>query len=146
MNAQGGSGPANGTTSWTASPIALQSGSNELRVTAFDVSGGSATAVLTVTYNPAANDTVAPSLRITSPSSTNVRTKNATITLIGTATDNGGVTSVTWTKSSGQSGLAVGTNEWTAQVSLLIGFNTIVVRAYDAAGNSAWRSVTVTRK
>jgi hypothetical protein len=43
--------------------------------------------------------------------------------------------------------VAAGTSNWdTGDVALLVGTNTIVVRAYDAAGNSAWRSVTVTRR
>jgi hypothetical protein len=30
-------------------------------------------------------------------------------------------------------------------VPLLVGTNTVIVRAYDAAGNSSWRSITVIR-
>jgi hypothetical protein len=146
-NSRGGSGAALGTTSWTTGPIALQSGVNDLRVTGFDAAGGSAAAMLAVTYNPPpVQDTVAPSLKIVSPSSTNVQTKNSTILLAGTATDNVGVTLVSWRSSLGASGEAQGTGSWSAQVPLLVGVNTVVVRAYDAAGNSAWRSVTVTRR
>jgi len=48
-NSRGGSGTATGTTSWTASGIVLQSGSNVLTVTARDAAGNTGTATLTVT-------------------------------------------------------------------------------------------------
>jgi hypothetical protein len=90
-------------------------------------------------------DTTPPSLSILSPSSTIVSTTAASISLTGTATDNVGVTAVKWSTSSGDTGQASGTTTWTAAVSLLVGTNVVTVRAYDAAGNSAWRAVTVVR-
>ena len=51
-NSQGGSGTASGTTSWSASGIALQAGTNVLTVTARDAAGNTATATLTVAYTP----------------------------------------------------------------------------------------------
>ncbi len=51
-NSQGGSGTASGTTSWSASGIALQAGTNVLTVTARDGAGNTASATLTVTYTP----------------------------------------------------------------------------------------------
>jgi hypothetical protein len=59
------------------------------------------------------------------------------------ATDNVGVTSVTWSNSTGTAGTATGTVTWTATIPLIPGNNTIVFKAFDAAGNSAWRSVAV---
>jgi hypothetical protein len=145
-NSRGGSGTASGTSQWSAGSIALQPGANLLTVTAFDTRGASASKTLTVTYT-FGNDTVAPTLGITSPASTSVLTTSASIRLQGTAHDNVGVTQVTWSTSFGKSGVATGTSNWnTGDVPLLVGTNTIVVRAYDAAGNSAWRSVTVTRR
>jgi hypothetical protein len=41
--------------------------------------------------------------------------------------------------------VASGTANWSAVVPLLIGNTTVTIRAYDAAGNSAWRSLTVVR-
>ena len=64
----------------------------------------------------------------------------------GLASDNVGVDRVTWTSNVNGTAAATGTSEWTATVPLAIGFNTVVVRAYDAAGNSAWRSLVVSRK
>ena len=91
-------------------------------------------------------DTVAPSLTILSPSGSSVLTNNASMTFSGTASDNVGVVKVTWTDSIGNTGNATGTTAWqTAGVPMRVGTNTITIRAYDAAGNNGWRSVTVTR-
>jgi hypothetical protein len=54
------------------------------------------------------------------------------------------VVSVQWSTNSA-SGTAVGKTAWTATIPLLVGSNMVVVRAFDAAGNSAWRAVTVVR-
>lgn len=53
VNDRGGSGTASGTSTWTASGIALSSGQNVIRVTARDAVGNAATAVVTVTRNTA---------------------------------------------------------------------------------------------
>lgn len=96
---------------------------------------------------PSGADTVAPSLTITYPASASFLTSAASITLRGTASDNQGVVEVVWSSSTGASGAAQGTTQWTAgPIPLNQGTNTLVVRARDAAGNSGWRSVVVTRK
>jgi hypothetical protein len=94
---------------------------------------------------PATPDTTPPSLAILSPGSSIVSAYSGTIVFRGTATDNVGVTSVKWTTSTGGSGAASGTTQWSATVPLLVGTNVVTVRAYDAAGNSGWRAVTVVR-
>ncbi|MCL6507470.1 MAG: hypothetical protein K6T59_10615, partial [Bryobacteraceae bacterium] len=82
----------------------------------------------------------------TDPSSTNVLTAATTIAVRGAASDNVGVTRVIWSTSAGHSGTASGTERWdTGPIPLLVGTNRIIVRAFDAAGNSSWRSLTVTR-
>jgi hypothetical protein len=53
---------------------------------------------------------------------------------------------VKWSSSSGASGTASGTAGWSATVPLLVGNNAITIRAYDSAGNSSWRAVTVVRR
>ncbi|HMD71456.1 MAG TPA: matrixin family metalloprotease [Bryobacteraceae bacterium] len=90
-------------------------------------------------------DTAPPTLTIVSPGSTIVSAYSATITVSGTASDNVGVVSVTWSTSNGKSGTASGTTNWSAVVPLLIGDTTVTIRAYDAAGNYGWRSLTVVR-
>ncbi len=94
---------------------------------------------------PPGGDTVPPALAITTPSYSIVSTTASTITIAGTSADNVAVTSVKWSTAFGSSGTASGTASWTATVPLLIGTNSITIRAYDAAGNSAWRSLTVVR-
>jgi hypothetical protein len=95
---------------------------------------------------PAGSDTTPPSLQIQSPAFTIVSTSAASITLSGAAADDVGVASVKWSTSGGDSGTASGSRAWSATVPLLTGTNVITVRAYDAAGNSGWRSLTVVRR
>jgi hypothetical protein len=94
---------------------------------------------------PSGADTTPPALRIVSPGSTIVSTSSPAISLSGTASDNVGVTAVKWSTSTGASGDASGAASWSVQAPLLVGTNVVTVRAYDAAGNSTWRSITVVR-
>ena len=120
-----GAGTGTGTTPGTGTGTGAGSGSG---------SGGSAPP-----------DTVPPTLSIVSPSSSIVSTDTGTISISGTAGDNVGVASVKWTTSTGGAGLATGTTTWSAVIPLLVGTNTVTVLAYDAAGNSTWRAITVVR-
>ena len=95
---------------------------------------------------PRGADTTPPALRIVSPGSTIVSTSSPAISLNGTASDNVGVTAVKWSTSTGSSGDASGAASWSVQAALLVGTNVVTVRAYDAAGNSTWRSITVVRR
>lgn len=164
--ANGEIGNALGSASWNIPSIPLSLGANNITITAFDAASHIVTQTISVTQQaqqtppstPAPNapsappsgapgNTTPPSLYITNPASTIVSTTAATITFQGMATDNAGVTSVTWSTSTGASGTATGTLTWIAQnIPLLVGTNTVTVRASDAAGNSAWRSVTVVRQ
>jgi hypothetical protein len=150
----GASGAATGTANWTAS-VPLVLGSNTITVTAADSSRKAvATVSVTRTAPPPgsgpsgtgpAPDHTPPSISITSPAGNLVTTTAGTIDVKGTASDNVGVTKVTW-QSTAASGTATGTNNWTAgSIPLLVGDNTIVVRAYDAAGNMTWRSLLAIR-
>jgi hypothetical protein len=94
---------------------------------------------------PTGPDTVPPSITIVSPAATIVSTSAASIAVSGSARDNVGVVKVTWSNSTGSSGTASGTTAWSANVPLLVGDNTITMRAYDAAGNSGWRAIMVVR-
>ena len=95
---------------------------------------------------PPRPDQTPPAMRVLSPALTIAATSSASISVSGTAADPAGVTSVLWTTSAGFSGAAAGTTRWSAQVPLLVGTNVVIVRAYDAAGNSAWRALTVVRR
>jgi hypothetical protein len=95
---------------------------------------------------PTGGDRTTPSITITSPAGTILYTTAASATLSGTAADNVAVTSVKWSTSTGGSGTTSGTASWLATVPLLVGTNTVTVKAYDAAGNYGWRAVTVVRQ
>jgi hypothetical protein len=142
VNNRGGSGTASGTTSWTASGIRLQPGSNVLTVTARDPAGNTATDSLTVVL-----DTTGPRLTITSPTANGTyTTTRSSLTLGGTASDNLGVTQVRWANSRGGSGTATGTTSWTASgVVLQTGSNVLTVTARDAAGNTITDTLTIQR-
>jgi uncharacterized protein (DUF2141 family) len=65
--------------------------------------------------------------------------------LEGTASDNIGVTRVTWVNSLGGNGTASGTTAWTAsEIALQPGTNVLTVTAQDAAGNTATATLAVT--
>jgi hypothetical protein len=91
--------------------------------------------------------TTPPALTITSPGTSIVSTGADSITVRGHASDSLGVTVVKWTTNSGATGTALGTTDWTAgPIPLLTGYNTITIKAYDAAGNIAWRVISVNRQ
>jgi hypothetical protein len=154
----GASGFASGTSSWELAQVALQSGANVITVEAKALDGSvssksvtvtlaveSATPPPTPTPGPSGGDTTAPTLVIASPLSTSITTTAAEIAVSGTARDNVGVAYVKWSSGSG-SGTMSGTASWSGNIPLLVGMNNIVIRAYDAAGNSSWRAISVTRR
>jgi len=81
-NSRGGSGTASGTTSWAASGIVLQLGTNVLTVTARDAAGNTATASLTATLS----NTAPPTVAITAP--TAGATVAGTVTVSASASAN----------------------------------------------------------
>ena len=150
----GASGAAKGSANWTVAGIPLSVGDNVITITARDSQQGQATRSVTVTRQqtnppppPSGPDTTPPTLTIVSPSTSNLATSNSSLVVSGTAYDNVGVASVTWTSSTGGSGTASGTDNWTTSpIALYVGTTTITIRASDAAGNTTWRSITVTRR
>jgi hypothetical protein len=98
------------------------------------------------TTNPPPGDTSAPTVAITSPSSSgSYATTSATVSLGGTASDNVGVTQVSWSNSAGGAGTASGTTSWTAAgIGLQAGTNILTLTARDAAGNASTASISVT--
>lgn len=89
-------------------------------------------------------DTTNPTISITAPTNGTPYTASVnTVTIAGTATDNVGVTRVTWSNGSGASGTASGTTSWSAAVPLQQGQNVITVAAFDAAQNSGTLSYVV---
>ena len=148
LSSSGQGAQASGTTAWSTGPVTLQSSLNSFTITAYAQSGAIANETLQITYTPQPTgvDTSPPSLTILSPLITTVTTSASTIAFNGTARDNAGIASVTWTNSNGGSGIATGSTNWSvAAIPLLVGTNTITIRATNTGGFTAWRSVVVTR-
>ena len=163
-SSRGPSGTATGTVAWTTGPIALDSGAATITVTAYSLNGTLASQALQVVYNqptstpppptpapppapPSGTDTTPPSLTIVVPPSTYQATNSSSITFSGTAKGNRPVATITWSTSSGDSGVAAGAESWIAPaIPLLVGTNTVTIRAKDSAGNTSWRAVTVVRR
>ena len=91
-------------------------------------------------------DTTNPAVSITGPTSLAAyTTSNTVLSLNGSASDNVGVTSITWVNDRGGSGTASGTTSWgIPSVGLQAGANVITVTARDAAGNVGTDVLTVT--
>jgi len=108
--------------------------------------GGDTISVVATGSGAGAADTVAPTVAITSPTSTSTYTATTpSLTLQGTASDNVGVTQVTWSNSRGGNGVASGTSSWTAGgIALQLGSNTVTITARDAAGNASTATLTAT--
>ena len=108
--------------------------------------GGTISAIVTGSGAGAGAETTPPTVTITSPTSSPTYTATgSSLTLQGTASDNVGVSQVTWVNSRGGSGTATGTSSWTASaIALQLGSNVLAVTARDAAGNTKTASLTVT--
>ena len=114
-----------------------------LTVTDDDGATGADTVAISVASPP---DTIAPTITIAKPTSADTYiTDQSTITLSGTASDNEGVTSVTWTNSQGGSGTASGITDWTiSAIPLYCGDNNVItITAKDAANNTASATLTI---
>jgi fibronectin type 3 domain-containing protein len=144
VNSKGGSGSASGTVIWSISSIRLTAGDNALTITAKDAAGNQSTDTLTVMYTPA--DETLPVVSITSPTSGSTFTaSSSSINLSGSASDNVGVSQVSWVNSKGGSGTASGTAIWSiSSIKLTEGDNALTITAKDAAGNQFNDTLTVT--
>ena len=142
-NSVGGSGTATGTTSWSIALVALQEGSNIITVTASDAAENMESTTIAINYTP--EDVIAPVVSITSPTIDGTyQTSEESLAVSGLASDNINITQVTWSNSSGSSGIANGTNSWSISgIALIEGENIITVRAGDSAGNESKQTLTV---
>jgi len=147
---RGGSGTAQGSLSWTIASIPLSTGDNVITITASDSKQNQVMRSLTVMREqpvaPSGPDSTPPSVSIVSPATSSFSTSAGSVVVSGTARDNVKVALVSWSSSTGGSGTASGTDNWiTPAITLYVGTTTITIRASDAAGNTSWRSITVTR-
>jgi hypothetical protein len=108
---------------------------------------------VTINYNETANaagtytqETTDPSISITSPTSNSIyNTSSSSLNIGGTASDNVGVTLVSWSNDRGGSSNCTGTISWSKSgIALSSGQNEITVTAKDAAGNTGTDILTVT--
>jgi len=138
-NDRGGSGSATGTTTWSIASVTLSPGANVITITARDAAGNVGRDAVTVTLT----DGVDPEVRITAPAAASSAATTPTLTVQGSASDEFGVSGVTWANDRGGSGAATGTTAWSASVALKPGANVITVTATDAAGNTGTAKVSV---
>lgn len=104
----------------------------------------------TITNNPNPQVGLLPTIMgkpiASSVSSATYETGEPTITVSGTASDNVGVTAVTWTNSTGGSGTASGTNNWTiTDIPLANGENIITLTVRDSGNNTRSKTLIVTQ-
>lgn len=80
----------------------------------------------------------AVSVSFDKPAAAVMTTAKSTISLTGKASALAGVAKVTWQTSNGEKGTACGTNAWAATIPVAPGATSIIIKAWDAAGSSAW--------
>lgn len=138
-------------------PLAV--GMNSIQVRATARTGQTATAIVNVerktvsatTPTAPTTDRTAPTMTVQAPIGTFIFTSSARMTFRGLATDNTGVTRVSWRNSAGaQAGEAATTRtatgvQWSFDVNLLTGYNAIEIKAFDASGNASGYTATVRR-
>lgn len=88
-------------------------------------------------------DITSPALRILSPANGSTMA-GPNVTIVGTATDNVGVVRVEVSVDGSAWSPASGTSAWSVRLELAPGDHTVLVRAWDAAGNNRTASVSVT--
>jgi hypothetical protein len=80
----------------------------------------------------------AVSVSLDAPAAAVMTVTKSTISLTGKASALAGVTKVTWQTSNGEKGTACGTSSWEATIPVAGGTTSVIVKAYDATGASAW--------
>jgi hypothetical protein len=97
--------------------------------------------------NTPQSDYTAPVVTIYAPTRLATATCSDTLTVRGFATDNVGVTALSWASSAGGAGAATLANPFVIQaIPLVQGVNRITITALDAAGNAGTALLTVTKK
>ena len=140
-SANGTSGTATGTTSWSVASITLVPGSNSVTVTAMDAGGLTSTAGITIAYTPSGNG---PTIAILSPNASgHYGTTNSTVAVSGSAS--AGVTQVSWANSANNtSGTATGTTSWSvASITLVSGANPVTLTATGAGQLTASATINI---
>ncbi|HVY94926.1 MAG TPA: matrixin family metalloprotease [Bryobacteraceae bacterium] len=134
--------------SWTSADIPLVTGANTITVLAYDAADQVTTKTAIVTLQPSNVTATTPvTISIASPVSPVVTVKSSTITVSGKASGGAGITSITWQTSNGATGAACGTDTWVASgIPVPQGNTTVMIKAHDANGASAWVAVVAVRQ
>jgi len=136
-----------GAGAWTASNIPLVTGANTLTVTAYDTLGQVTTESTVETLQSLSSTTVLPiDVSILTPVSPVVAVATQSISVSGKASGGAGITEITWQTSNGATGTACGTGTWIATgIPIPVGNTTVVLRAVDSKGASAWVALVAVR-
>jgi alpha-tubulin suppressor-like RCC1 family protein len=135
-------GSAKHTSSPFSDSVTLAVGPNTVVVQAWDKAGNHNTDTVIVTRAKAPGDTVAPSLKITSPSKdTSVPYATTTIVVSATASDSGSGLDYILI-----AGTKLAAAPYSSDVHLAVGKDSILVEAWDKAGNRRADTIRVTRR
>lgn len=133
---------ATGTASWTY-PLSLAAGSYTVKAYAVDAAGNVGL-TNSVSFSETNIDSTRPTVSITSPT-TGATVTSAALTVSGTASDNVAVSTVFVKLNSGSFTAATGTTDWSQDVTLTSGANTVYAYSVDGSGNhSTTNSISVT--
>jgi hypothetical protein len=136
------------TPTFTAPATSTDGEALNLTLTVTDTGGLQQADACSVTVSHQDMDTISPTVRITSPriKLDYYGTPRTSIDVAGNASDNVGVSRVTWSNSAGGSGMASGTTKWKVKAMVLQrGYNAVTLTAEDAAGNQSSQRITIYR-
>ena len=125
-----------GQSEWSVD-ITLAEGNNDIQIMLNDSANNSRSASMNIVL-----DTELPNITITSPAN-NTMTADSSVTISGEASDNIGIEKVELNNGSGTWTLCSGIGDWSGDVNLHHGINTIQARATDEVGNTNVTSITV---
>jgi hypothetical protein len=131
-----------GTSTWRDGNAVQVPDTYHYRVTTVDRQGNESAGVTGSETVP--EDTTPPAIIISVPADNpHNNGTSPTFLISGTASDNVGVSYISWSNSLGGSGTADGTTDWSAAITLINGTNIITMTAHDAALNTASAPKTV---
>jgi hypothetical protein len=131
---------------WTITGLNLQTGLNNIQITATQNGQSRALFFLFDRRAPLTVDRTAPTVRLTAPAGSPFTTTATDAVLVGTAIDAGGIRNLRWeNQSSGRNGTLPTADSFRVSVPLQKGLNLLRVLATDAAGNIGVVFVSVTQ-
>jgi hypothetical protein len=128
--------PALGIYDWNGS-LTLTEGEHVIYIRAVDDLGNIGYEEIPITV-----DLTIPTVSITTPAQ-GQKIKTSPVEVSGTSSDTVGIRKVEWSRDNASWQMCTGTLSWTTMVNLEKGSNTIIVRATDLAGNTAYQEIEV---